>query len=243
MTPIGGTAIESRWIVCAGIDPGARTGMIAIAVERDTLDITQGRLVGEAIVDIGSFGKLDEPLHLKSRTLKLMKPISMQLARWNPARVVIENPTEAMPVWGQGQAAGVRGGDGRTVLQVAQGVAKPKARIAGASRGTIATLGVHLGICAAAIMVTNPEIELFAYHVTAQKEKKRKRGHVGWMRGMNRARVLMEMGYLLRTLRARPHGGILPTREAICAEPDENVLMALGVLNFHLQRERGGRTT
>lgn len=240
MAPIGGDALASRWIVCAGIDPGARTGMIAIAVDRDTLDVTNGRLVGERIVDIGAFGKLDEPLHLKRRTAGLFLPIWRAMKEWNPSRVVLENPTDALPVWGQKQTGGGR--DTRTVLQIATGGGKPKARIGGASRGTIATLGVHLGICAAAVLAYDPDVTLHAYHVSSQSAKKRKRAHVGWMAGMKRDHILDEMGYLLRTLRARPHAGILPKREAIFAEPDENVLMALGVLNFHLQRERG-RTT
>jgi hypothetical protein len=242
-------ALDARYRIIASIDPGARTGMIAIAVDADRMDITQGRLVGEAVIDIGSFAaSLDEPLQLKTRALKLFRPVVAQLAAWNPSRVVIENPTDAMPVWGQGKPSG--GAGGASLLAIATGNAGPgnagpgKRRVGGASRGTIATLGVHLGLCAAAAIAYRPDVELYAYHVTTQQAKKRKRGHVGWMQGnaprpMSRDRVLEEMGYLLRTLRERPHSGILPKRSDIFAEPDENVLMALGVLNFHLARERG----
>ena len=80
--------------------------------------------------------------------------------------------------------------------------------------------------------------------MTTRRDGKNRRGHIGWMQGngaspMSHEQIAREMGYLLRTLRERPHSGILPKRSSIFATPDDNVLMALGVLNFHLQRERG----
>lgn len=239
---ISSRALDPRFRIIASIDPGSVTGMIAIAVDAVKPDITQARLVGEALIKIGALGD-EETATLKRRTIGLFEPVRRQLVAWRPSRIVIENPTDAMPVWGQKQGA-----DTRSVLDIATGKGGPaKRRVGGASRGTIATLGVHLGLCAAAAIAYDPDVPIFAYHVTTQPDKKRRKGHIGWMQGnntrpMNRDRVLTEMGYLLRMLRSRPHSGILPKQSAITAEPDENVLMALGVLNFHLMRERG-RTT
>lgn len=219
MTPISAHALGPRYRIIASIDPGAITGMIAVAVDAVTLDLTQGRLVGEAVVKIGNLGDAEE-LQLKRRTLKLFEGVRRQLMAWKPTRVVIENPTDALATWGAGK------------------------RTMGARRGTIAALGAHLGICAAAAIAIDPDIELVAYHVTSRRDGKNRRGHIGWMQGnaprpMAHEQVAREMGYLLRTLRERPHSGILPRRSTIFATPDDNVLMALGVLNFHLQRERG----
>lgn len=256
---ISDRALGPRYRIIASIDPGAVTGMIALAVDAERPDIAQARLVGEALIKIGKLGDdrttddedariRNETGSLKVRALHLFEPVRRQLVAWRPSRVVIENPTDAMPVWGQNARGGAAAG--ASVLQIAQGTAggRPgaagKRRVGGASRGTIATLGVHLGLCVAAAIAYDPAVELVAYHVTTQPDKRRRKGHIGWMQGnggrpMARERVLTEMGYLLRTLRARPHSGILPTPTAIGATPDENVLMALGVLNFHLQRERG----
>jgi hypothetical protein len=224
------TPARPTYIRAVGIDPGSITGMIALAVPIDgphPLDFNHARLIGTAKIDVGDVRGAAARAGLFSR-------VRSQLAAWRPSLVVLEEPFDALPTWGKGKRTG------------------------GAARGTIFALGAHFGLCVAAahdvgtIVHDLDRPHIAAYAVTSAREKtthttrgdRHKAERIGWMqrresRIPSREHVLAVHRQIFRELQHRPHNGVLPTAAALRAVLDENITMALGVLLFHFDRERG----
>lgn len=222
-----------RWITYAGIDPGATTGLVAVSMPPGGTRIHDARLVGFGTVDAVAKAA-DAELSKAAVRARLFHKIRDKLARWRVDVAVIEEPWDALPQFGQGK----RGKSGH-------------------SRGTLFTLGAHFGLALAAASDLPWDVAIATYPVTSAREKTsmvKKRGggmmertkaeRLGWMQRRqstipSHERVALECALLLRTLKERPLDGVLPTRAALATEEDDNVYMAVGVLTYHLDRERG----
>lgn len=102
-----------------------------------------------------------------------------------------------------------------------------------AGTGTVFGLGRAYGIALARVGLTTGVERIVSYNVTSSRKKQR----IGWMQGYQsrppkREYVLRAADELLREIAAPT-----PLPDSI----DENILMALGVLRWHCERERGSK--
>jgi hypothetical protein len=203
--------------IYCGIDPGATTGLVAIDMPDGSLyRIVDARLVGFAVVSAGT-STTDSRANVKAR---LFHRIRAQLDAWNADVVVIEEPWDALPSW-----TGKKG-------------------IRQEGRGTAFAIGAAYGLALAAASDLPWDTVIASYPVTSAAAKARRPERVGWMqrrqpRCPEHDRTAREQALQLRDLKTRPANGLLPTRADLEHEENDNVYMALGVLSFHLDRERG----
>jgi hypothetical protein len=215
-------------IRAVGIDPGGTTGLICIDLP-DDLDYAKARYVGSATITATKTQELTAPLQQGS----IYQRVSTHLLTLSPRLIVLEKPEDALPNWvGKGQNK------------------------RGQSREALFGLGTHYGLALAACvrLVGMPsDCRVVAYPVTSRQPKPIKRKGVvvgqrvfslGWMqrrqsRPPKREHVLMALANEYRALRSRPFDGILRAKASTPELPPEHVLMALGVLLFHCDRERG----
>jgi hypothetical protein len=227
-------------MICCGIDPGGTTGLVAIALPANTYRLVDARLVGFAHVTAGS-SSTESKANVKAR---LFDKIRAQLRAWRAEIVVIEEPWDALPTWGTrlGSKADT---SALSVRQLAEGVqGKPAARGGGASRGTIFHLGAAYGLALAAAVDHPWDVTVVSYPMTSAPAKGRKPERVGWMqrrqpRPPSHTQTALECAMNLRALKSRPLDGVLPTPAQLATEENDNVYMALGVLSFWLDRQRG----
>jgi hypothetical protein len=215
----------THWQRVVGIDPGTVTGMIAVLVPESTKRIGDARLIGAKSV---THGGSTEGIGVTPQARSLLFfTVRETLLRWKPDLVVIEEPWDAQPMWG-----------------------RDSGRTKGASRGTIFTLGSHFGLVLAAAASLPSAPRIASYPVTSHPPKRGRPGVLGWMqRRASRPPkgdvTRDECARLLRGLCARPATGAIADEDKISAyvervrEHEHDVLMALGVLTFHLDRERG----
>lgn len=239
-----------EWVTFVGIDPGAKTGLVAISLPDGSFRLDDALLVGFTTIDAKKDG---QPWERAGRRALLMGKIRAQLAKWNARAIVIEEPWDALPSWrprlgGQGGGASAGGrGPAPSLLAIATGQMGTGKGAGGggvgASRGTIFGLGAHFGYACAAAVDLPWETRVYTYPVTTQKPKRGRDGQLGWMqrRGAipKHDDVAMQCALKLRTLKEKPANGLLPSAADLAREEDDNVYMALGVLAFHLDRERG----
>lgn len=212
-------------IRAVGIDPGGTTGLICLDVP-DDYDYTRARLVGIATAAPTTAHALTAPTQQAS----LFHRVRTHLQAFGPRLVVLEKPEDALPQgWhGRGQK---RGG-----LR--------------ASRESTFGLGTHYGLALAAASDLAHDCRVVAYPVTSRQPKPITRKGVvvgqrvfslGWMqrreaRPPKREHLLVGLHALYTILQTRPADGILRAKSPT---PSDHVLMALGVLCFHCDRERG----
>lgn len=207
-------------MIYAGIDPGAVTGLVAIALPAGVFRVVDARLVGFAHVTAGT-STTESRANVKAR---LFDRIRAQLDAWSVDVVVIEEPWDALPTFNTRQGGANTSG--------------------GASRGTTFQVGVSFGLALAAASDTSRDVAIASYPVTSAPAKGRKPERIGWMQRRNgrcpeHERTAREQALQLRGLKERPLDGLLPSRAYLEREENDNVYMALGVLSFHLDRERG----
>jgi hypothetical protein len=231
----GGMTVRTPWTVYAGIDPGATSGLVAVAMPPGAHRLADARLVGFTTITTAKARKGDDDDAGKPRRrAQLFHRIREQLVAWRASVIVIEEPWDALASFGQGK----RGKQGH-------------------GRGTLFSLGAHYGLVLAAASDLAWDVSIATYPVTSERRKERlvkkpgggmmmraKPERIGWMQRRNskippHERVALECALLLRALKERPANGVLPSRADLSREEDDNVYMALGVLNFHLDRERG----
>lgn len=229
--------------IYVGIDPGQFTGLVAVQLPPGSLRVVDARLIGFGVVSAAKKG--DETWARAQSRAGLFHKIRTQLETWRPDVVVIEEPWDALPSWNT-RTGGQGGGSARTasVLELATGKAGKARGSGGASRGTIFGVGVHFGLALAAASDIHTQPSIATYPVTTQKAKRGRDPQLGWMQRRNghipkHEDTALACALRLRELKARPVDGVLPTLEALNREENDNVYMALGVLMFHLDRERG----
>lgn len=200
-------------IVC-GVDPGGTAGLVALAVDDDTPgDAARWRWIGSAVITKSArthATKAENALTLYWHAAKIIKA-------WGAVVCAIERPADARPYW-KGQDQKGHGG------------------------GTLFGIGEAYGMIAAAAAVAGCRV--YDYAVTSRAAKPGKPSRTGWMpttRTGNLTHVLQREELLVRlhlrsvALRARPANGMLSADRA--DNLDQNILMALGVLLFHLSRQ------
>jgi hypothetical protein len=206
-----------RW---AGIDPGGTAGLICVAIPSSgprRLDIEAARLVG-----IGQASATTAKGYTRAGARgTMLNRIRQQLIDWQVTHVAMEEPSNQTASW-----------------KAAKGV--------GRATGSLFYLGMHTGLALGAVITMPWPVHVWSYPPTTDK---RKRGpvddeQVGWMQGRQptipkRELTLARMTSLYRLLQQRPLDGVLPTLSDMRANVSEHVLMALGVLNYHLLRETG----
>lgn len=234
--------IAAPWIVYAGIDPGATTGLVAVALPPSVYQLNAARLVGFATVTAGS-SSTESRANVKAR---LFDRIRAQLKAWTVSVAVIEEPWDALPTWNT-RTGGQGSGGGKSLLDLARGGggdAKKGAGKGGAARGTVFQVGVSFGLALAAASDLPWDVAIASYPVTSAPAKGRKPERIGWMqrrqsRCPEHTKTAIEQALQLRGLKERPLGGMLPSAADLAREENDNVYMALGVLSFHLDRQRG----
>lgn len=211
--------MSRRLMICAGIDPASKTGMVALAVDADQ---PMNRLHWRWI-DCATVAKAhSEKRSAAMNRLALYHRGKAQLETWNARLAVIERPAD------MGGFVAVRGGQ--------------KQR--GQTTGTAFAIGESYGMLAAAAMEAGCMVH--DYPVTSRRAdpSRDKAERIGWMpmvRTKNfthvqqRAQTLDQLHDLSVELRERPFNGVLASDRTV--RLDENVLMALGVLRFHLNRQ------
>lgn len=204
--------------IYAGVDPGGTTGLVAIWCDDTNVPhrIVDARLIGFTHLTAGT-SSTESRAVVKAR---LFDRIRAQLTAWRATIIVIEEPWDALPAW-----TGKRG-----------------VRVEG--RGTAFAIGAAFGLALAAASDLPWETTIVSYPVTSAAAKGRRAERIGWMqrrqpRCPEHERTAREQALQLRGLKERPANGVLPTRADLEHEENDNVYMALGVLSFHLDRERG----
>lgn len=208
----------------AGIDPGGDTGVVVLRVAitgPDAHDIQRARLVHVGTIAASSSVALTGA----ARRRTMVSRVREILYRHSVTHCVLEEPSTQTNSW--------RG-----------------AQEEGRATGSLFYLGAHFGLCLAATAYLPWECRVWAYPPTSPAKKKERREKdtgelvMGWMQGRAtrptpKSLTLHAMSALLTQLKQRPASGQLPTLEQIRQLHNEHERMALGVLNFHLQRERG----
>lgn len=209
----------STRVIVIGIDPAAEAGLVALSVDRHHMaDDTRWRWVDCVVV------KKSTRTHATKaeNELVLFRQAVPWMQQHEPAHIAIERPSD-VGKWASGQG------------QKGQGT--------GTAFGMGSAYGLMLAACAYV------HCRVFDYPVTSRKENpaKNKKARAGWMPQMRggahgqlthvqrRDLLLNDLHAAATQLRQRPHDGILrPDRGE---RLNENVLMALGVLRFHLSRQ------
>lgn len=206
----------SRW---AGIDPGADVGLVSLHVPPD-FDITRARLVGYGCVAESSSTKLARA----TRKALLLHRVRDRLVEWQADHIVMEQNYDVLVGGFRGKGQERRGQSGETAYWQ----------------------GVHGGLVMGAAVTLPWTARLWGYPATSRIDKKDADGEpiLGWMqhrapRPTPRDVTLQAMRALFRTLQRRPADGRLPTGDELAQVQPEHVYMALGVLAYHLERERG----
>lgn len=210
----------ARW---AGIDPGGTVGLVCLTVPSTgsrAHDIDAARLVGVATATAtGAQGYT----RAGARGTMLLR-VRQQLIDWEVTHVALEEPS--------------------TLGEYASGQGQGKRRQA---QDTGFYLGMHCGLALGAVVTMPWPVQVWSYPPTTSRRLRGKTvtdEQVGWMEGRSgkipsRDTTLERMTYLFRALQQRPHDGVLPTLSEQRKAPNDHTLMALGVLNYHLLRERG----
>lgn len=215
-------------MIYCGIDPGAETGLVCVALPIGATRLQDGRLVGFTTITAGSVDGDMKP----QRRARLFHRIREQLVAWRVTMVVLEEPWDAMPSW--------RTRTGGTNTK------------GGSSRGTLFGIGAHYACALCAASDLPWDVAVASYPVTSEKEKRKqtakgwrtKPARLGWMQRHHpqipaHAQTVNECAVLLARLKQLPADGVLPSRAELERVENDNVYMAVGVLNFHLDRERG----
>jgi hypothetical protein len=213
-------------IRAVSVDPGGTTGLICLDVP-DDFAIERARLVGWATCTPTKSQDLTPPIQQAS----LFHRVRTNMLKWHPRLITLEKPEDALPQgWaGKGQK---RGG--------------PRA-----SRETTFGLGTHYGLALAACSDLPYDVRVCSYPVTTRQPKPiTRKGKVvgqrtfqlGWFqrreaRPPKREHVLAQLAERFDEIANRPADGVLRSGKILA--PPAHVLMALGVLWFHCDRERG----
>lgn len=213
---------QPPYAVWVGIDPGGTVGLAAIVVPMTgphAHDIDRAKLIGTAQVSASTSAKYTRATARATMLVRVRK----QLVQWNATHVVLEEPSTQTNSWKNAK------GEGRAT-------------------GTLFFLGAHFGLCLGAAVTVPWPARVWSYPPTTSKRARNSPDAspetLGWMQARapcptRKDDTLDRMGTLLRQLRQRPANGVLPTKADLATSVTEHELMALGVLNFHLLRERG----
>jgi hypothetical protein len=199
----------------AGIDPASTTGMVCLLVDPERpADRATWRWVDGVVIRPTGRAALTGA----ENKLALYDRCRAQLLSWGVVSVAIERPADALRGW---NAQGQRG----------------------QQTGTAFAIGECYGMIAAAAWAAGCHVQDYAVSARAANEAKRQRERVGWMPRVTTGRLshtqgrevtLAQLHALSVELRQRPANGVLPGRAP--AVLDENIRMALGVVQFHLTR-------
>jgi hypothetical protein len=214
-------------VVWVGVDPASKTGLFALSIDserpgwRDAWRFVDAVAISKSSRQ-GATGAENE-LALFDKALDFMTRHRTQV-------VAIERPSDMAGTFIQ-----ERGGQ--------------KQR--GQRTGTAFAIGAAYGVCAAAGRCAGARV--FDFAVTSARATKSSRERTGWMPMVRSGRRDGRGGGLLHTMkredlleklhersleiRARPLDGM--SRDEYRERLDENILMAMGVLLFHLSRQVG----
>lgn len=211
-----------RW---CGIDPGATSGLVALSVPNvgpAAYDIDRARFIGSASITATS----SKAYTNAGARGTLLTRVRDRLAFWSITDIVLEEPSEVTRSW--------VGADGQ--------------KVHGQATGTVFLQGAHYGLCLGAAVTLPWSVRVWSYPPSTPKRQQKKERHtgdvvLGWMQGRGRMparKLTLDRGaQLLRMVKQRPLSGQLPTRAELDEEHSDHERMAIGVLNFHLARERG----
>lgn len=206
-----------RW---AGIDPGSDVGLVGLLVPAHGAhahSAEHARLIGYSKVTASSSRSYTRAGRRGSMLLRVRE----RLIEWRITDIVLEEPSTHTNSWAKSDG-------GRSV-----------------ATGTLFGLGAHFGLCLGAAVTMPWETRVWSYPPTTSKKARTAAvtdyERLGWMQARapkptRQATTLENMQKLFDGLYERPADGMFRTMERT---PSEHELMALGVLNFHLMRERG----
>lgn len=212
-----GVPMVKRW---AGIDPGTDVGLVGVAVPARGAwahHTEHARLIGYARVTASSSKSYTRAGRRGSMLLRVRE----RLIEWRVTDIVLEEPSTHTNSWAKSDG-------GRTV-----------------ATGTLFGLGAHFGLCLGAAITMPWETRVWSYPPTTSKKARAATEtdyeRLGWMQARapkptQKAKTLKDMRHIFDGIFDRPADGVF---RAMDREPSEHELMALGVLNFHLMRERG----
>lgn len=208
-------------ITVAGIDPASTTGLVCLSVDANRPhDGSRWLWVASRTIAASARSQATKT----ENKLALFDHARAWLHVHGVAHAVLERPADNIPRgWkGKGQnKAGAQSAEVGFAIGEAFGMLASAARAAGCAR-------------------------VFSYPATSAKEKPGKRkARVGWMPMTHtgrlvhvqaREKTLARLQQIANDIMAQPYGGVLLP---IPPQLDENVLMAFGVLSFHLSRQPG----
>ena len=220
--------------IIAAIDPGSVAGIVIVALSeatpvertfasnqqsllRDAMySLDRARLVHAGTIAVSgkaqgrSVSERRSPLFTRTRDLLRLHRVT---------DVVIERPADI----------------------ILGGFKSDKRGKGGEAQDTAFGIGNHFGLLEAAALDVNARIS--CYQIRSHKV----RGGeyvIGWMQRREtkcppRERILLVTRAMMRELMRRPYDGVIRKGGPDSESENENVLMALGVLMFHCDRERG----
>lgn len=204
--------------VYVGVDPAATTGLIAVSVDADEPQNTyRWRYVDAAVIkktDKAGLTKMENKLALYDRARHFIDTAGARYA-------VLERPSDNVPRGWGGK------GQNKTGVQ---------------STEVGFTIGESVGILAAAAYALHCRV--ITYPATSSRGRKGKKPRVGWMPMVQTGRLVhvqkreITLAWLagrVRELAQHPINGMIDNTEDFARTlNNENVLMAFGVLQFHL---------
>jgi hypothetical protein len=219
MRPIPSASAQNERIVVVGIDPAATAGLVALSVLADRPGYEDAwRWVAHAVIHASASTKttkIENKLTLAGKCVSFLNTV-------RAAYIAIERPADmearVFIPGGQGQAQRVN------------------------AMGTSFAIGEAFGILATAAHMSG--LRVYAYPVTSRKASAKHDERVGWMptvrtgnfsHVMKRENLLSLLQSRAYAVRDRAHLGRVYDRPNETL--DVNVLMAFGVLNFHLSRQ------
>jgi hypothetical protein len=209
-------------ITIASFDPGATTGMIIVALpdgnpagvlsRQRIYSLDQARLVRVEIIKTQGAANNRSA---SQRRAPLFEKTRQYLSAHHVDEVVIERPADI----------------------ILGGFKSAKRKKSGEATGTAFGLGNHFGLIEAAALDADVD-RITCYQIRTHGSE------MGWMQRRAsktpaREQLLLAARARMQDLAKRPYDGILRSTSAGSDLDDENVLMALGVLEFHCDRERG----
>jgi hypothetical protein len=219
-------------MIVASIDPGATSGIVIVALpEKDQTifrsvgiarqsmyNLDDARLVRADVIK--TLGKAQER-SASARRRPLLVETRQMLDAYHVNEVVIERPADI----------------------ILGGFRSDKRSKGGEAQDTAFGIGNHFGLLEAAALDARFVERVHCYQIRSHKV----RGGefvIGWMQRREkkcppRENTLMHATARMRDLVKHPYDGILRKAGPGSVYEDENVLMALGVLAFHCDRERG----
>jgi hypothetical protein len=213
-------------MIIASIDPGAESGIVIVALSEKAQTIFRSVQSGRQSMYSLDHARLVATYVIKTlgaangrsasqRRAPLFEKMRQYFVQHDVDEVVIERPSDI----------------------ILGGFKSAKRKKAGEGIGTAFGLGNHFGLIEAAALDADVD-RITCYQIRTHSNE------MGWMQRREkkcpaRELTLQRARARMKDLAQRPYNGIITPVTAGSTLDNENVLMALGVLEFHCDRERG----